>query len=33
MLYVTDREWSRTLCFRNEEPVEAESEPQQLMIF
>ena len=27
MLYVT------TLCFRNEEPVEAESEPQQLMIF
>ena len=33
MLYVTDREWSRTLCFRNEEPVEPESEPQQLMIF
>ena len=33
MLYVTDREWSRTLCFRNEEPVEAEPEPQKLMIF
>ena len=33
MLYVTDREWSRTLCFRNEESVEAGPEPQQLMIF
>lgn len=33
MLYVTDREWARTLCFRNEAPVEVEEEPQQLMIF
>ena len=33
ILYVTDREWSHALGFRNEEPVEAEPEPQQLMIF
>lgn len=33
MLYVTDREWARTLCFRNEAPVEVEEKPQQLMIF
>ncbi|MDO4888576.1 MAG: CRISPR-associated endonuclease Cas2 [Actinomycetaceae bacterium] len=33
ILYVTDREWSRMLCFCNEQPVEPEEEPQQLMIF
>lgn len=33
MLYVTDREWARMLCFQNEAPKEVEEEPQQLMIF
>ncbi|AYD89102.1 CRISPR-associated endonuclease Cas2 [Actinomyces sp. 2119] len=33
ILYVTDREWARTLCFQNEAPVKVEKEPQQLTIF
>lgn len=33
VLYVTDREWSSTIRFRNDKPVQAEPEPQQLMIF
>lgn len=33
ILYVTDREWARTLCFSNEAPSPPEEAPDQLMIF
>lgn len=33
VLYVTDREWSTMLCFREEAPLAPDPAPQQLTIF
>lgn len=33
VLYITDREWSRALCFQNEREIGMDPEPQQLTIF